>query len=101
MKLLVAIIALVLNASVLLAAPYLTVVFEYTVGTDGSRENLHVFRVENPQTRQELKSALTKKELDFGVQLIAQRKPPGSSKAGQKLYEIELFDLGPRHYLGH
>jgi hypothetical protein len=69
-------IVLVLGASVLVAAPYLTIVFEYTVGPDGSRKNLHVFRVEDPQTRQELKTALTEKELDWGFRLVAQRKPP-------------------------
>lgn len=101
MRSLLTTIVLVLGASVLVAAPYLTIVFEDTVGPDGSRKNLHVFRVEDPQTHQELKTALTKKELDLGLQLIAQRKPPGASKAGQKLYEIELFDLAAHRYQRH
>jgi len=92
---------LILGASVALAAPHLTVVYEYTAGSDGSRRNLHVFRVEDPRTHQELKSALTQKELELGVSLVAKRKPPSQKNAGQKLYEINLFDLATRRYIGN
>src|ERR1700736_5182679 len=101
MKTFLVTVVLILNASLLFAAPYLTIVFEYTVGPDGSRRNLHVFRVEDPRTHQELKSALTQKELELGVSLVAKRKPPSQKNAGQKLYEINLFDLATRRYIGN
>jgi hypothetical protein len=91
---------LILSVSLVLAGPYVTVIFEYTVGPDGSRRNLHVVRVEDPPTHQELKGALTKEELARGVGLVAQRKPPSAKQAGQKLYEINLFDMRTRQYIG-
>src|ERR1700736_4545284 len=100
MKTFLVTVVLILNASLLFAAPYLTIVFEYTVGPDGSRRDLHVFRVEDPRTHQELKSALTKKELELGVSIVAKRKPPSLKEAGKKLYEIELFDMATDRYYG-
>jgi len=92
---------LLLSASLSLAGPYVTVMFEYTVGPDGSRRGLHVARVEDPRTHRELKGALTQKELQHGIDMVAQRKVPSAKDAGQKLYEINLFDMGTRQYIGH
>jgi hypothetical protein len=101
MKALFVVTVLILSASVLLAAPYLTVLFEFTVGPDGSRQNLHIVRVEVPATHQEVKNALTEKERQVGISLIAQRKPLSPKDAGRKLYNIELFDTATRRYSGH
>jgi hypothetical protein len=83
----------------LLAPSPLTVIFEYTVGADGSPRNINMIRCEDSTTREEVKDALTEKQKQIGVRIIVQRKRGSGKDAGKKLYEFLLFDRTRHQYL--
>lgn len=96
---LLTLLLLALSASLLLASTrLLTVVFEYTVGPDGSRQNLKMVMCQDVLTKQMIPNALTEKEKKLGATLVAHRKPPNIKDAGQKRYEFLLFDPDTRQY---
>jgi hypothetical protein len=88
-----------ISMSVLFASTHLlTVVYEYTVGPNGARQNLKMVMCQDPMTKQMLPNALTEKEKQLGADLLRHRKSPGSKNLGQKRYEFLLFDADTREY---
>ena len=88
-----------LSAALLFASTrLLTVVFEYTVGPNGSRQNVKMVMCQDVLTKQMLPNALTEKEKQLGARLIAHRKSPNPKDAGQKRYEFLLFDPDTHQY---
>lgn len=78
---------------------HITVIFAFTMAPDGSRQNISVFRCEDPMDRHEVKNALTEKEKRAGIALIAQRKHPiAKEEVGKTKYDFILFDNRRRHY---
>ena len=90
---------LFLSSCLLFASGRLNVWIEYTVGPDGSREYIHVVKIEVPSTHQDAEGALTPKEEEAGVRLVAQQKAPSPSDWGKKVHEILLFDTASRQYV--
>jgi len=79
--------------------PLVGVIFEYTVAPDGTRQNIRIASIEQPVTHEDLSSLLTPAEKSRGIRNVSKRKPPGIKEAGQKRYEVAIFDLRTRKYL--
>lgn len=76
------------------------VVFGFTMAADGSRHDIRVVRCEDPMDEHEIKGALTKKDEQKGIKLMAQRKfPVPKQYVGTTRYDFMLFDSHTRTYL--
>jgi hypothetical protein len=79
---------------------HITVIFAFTMASDGSRRDIKVFRCEDPMDEHEVKNALTEKEKRAGIELIAQRKHAiPKEEVGKTKYDFILFDNHTRSYL--
>jgi hypothetical protein len=77
-----------------------TVIFGFTLGPDGSRDDIKVVSYEDSMDRHELNRVLTEKEKRTGIQLIAQRRAPTPKKdIGTTKYDFMLFDNYMRSYI--
>ena len=79
--------------------PFAGLIFEYTVAPDGTRQNLHIVKIEQPMTHIDLSSELTLAEKSRGVRIVSHRKRVPAKDAGRKLYEVAVFDLRSRKYI--
>ena len=79
--------------------PLVSLIFEYTVAPDGTRQDIKIVKIEQPVTHTDLSSALTKAEKSRGVRNVGKRKRLAAKDVGRKLYEIAIFDLRSRKYI--
>ena|SRR5207249_4688173 len=79
--------------------PLVSLIFEYTVAPDGTRQNIHIVKIEQPVTHTDLSSALTQAEKSRGVRNVSKRKRVPTKDVGRKLYEVAIFDLRTRKYI--
>jgi hypothetical protein len=79
--------------------PLVSLIFEYTVARDGTRQNIRIVKIEQPVTHKDLSSALTQSEKSRGIRNITNRPRVAAKEAGHKLYEVAIFDLRNRHYV--
>ena len=79
--------------------PLVSLIFEYSVGSDGTRQNIRMVKIEEPVSHRDLSSLLTAAEKARGIQKISKRKRLSTKEAGHKLYEVALFDLRTHRYI--
>jgi hypothetical protein len=78
---------------------HIVVIFGFTMAPDGSRRDIKVIRCEDPMDEHEIKGALTEREKQKGIELIAQRKHPIPKEyVGKTKYDFILFDNHTRTY---
>jgi hypothetical protein len=86
-------------AAVAAEFPLVSLIFEYTVTADGSRQNIRIVKIEQPVTHKDLSSALTQTEKLRGIRKVSKRPRLKAKEAGHKLYEVAVFDLRNRKYV--
>src|SRR5438552_1424882 len=79
--------------------PLVSLIFEYTVAPDGTRQNIRIVKIEEPITHKDRSSALTQAEKSRGVETIRQRHRVSAKEVGHKRYEVAIFDLRNHRYV--